>query len=806
MLRNYLTIACRTLVRNKVYTLVNVLGLGIGLAAAMLILLYTKDEVSYDGFHANNPRLFRIAFRDFTPAGVLDYQSGVTGYFQGPTFKAGMPEIESFVRLKQSRNDMKRGTGVISQPVFFADPDFFTVLSFPLVSGDPRTVLRNPGSVVISEELALNQFGTTDALGKTIYFKDGFQGGSRFAPYLVTGVARPTPRNSSIQFDVLLPLVVQPEEMNNPLNWFNTHLNTFVLLHPGADVRAAETRMNLVYAACSKEAVRQATEKWGADEMNQKRVYGLQPFTDMHLSQELPAVNGLVNASNPVYSYLLSGIALFILLIACINFVNLTVARSLKRAKEIGIRKVIGGGRKQLIVQFLGESFLLSLVAFVGAVGLVELVLPTFNELSNKSLALSYLLDTRLVLGYVLLFGATGLLAGSYPAFVLSGYSPVQTLYCRFRLGGKNYLQKTLVVLQFAIASFLIIATLTVHSQFNYLLTKQLGYNDKHTISITRPDLSPGEARLLKEQLLTDPGIQRVAAKNNGRWNTAGRVNGTTEMSFVYEIVDPDYLPLLEIPVVRGRNFSPDLMTDSTQAVLVNEAFVKHAGWKEPLGQVVNLWFNQHKLFTVAGVVKDHHYAALNEKIGPQLFMLKNADNSYGRILVRIRPGTETASLQHIEKTFRKLFPAHPYAYTFLDEDNARSYEPEAQWKQIMLSGALLTIFVSCIGLFSLATYAAERRTKEIGIRKVLGASVPGIVQLLSWDFLKLVCLSFVFAFPAAWYATGQWLQNYPYRVAGGGWIFAVAALLAMLIALCTVSFQSVRVALTNPVRSLRNE
>jgi predicted permease len=803
MLRNYLIIAFRTLVRNKVYTLVNVLGLSIGLAAAMLILLYTKDEVSYDGFHANNARLFRVTYRDITPEGGLDSEGGNTGYIQGPTFKAGVPEIQSFVRFRWNRIDMKRGTEVISQPVFLADPDFFTIFSFPLVSGNPRTALQNPGSVVITEEMARKQFGTTDVLGKTIFCKDSFKEGSGFVPRTVTGIARPTPQNSSIQFDVLLPLVPDPGQLADPANWFNHFLNTFVLLHPDADVRNVEASMNRVYAASAQEGIRMAAEKWG---MREKREYRLQPFTDMHLNQALPAQNGLFNASNPVYSYLLSGIALFILLIACINFVNLTVARSLKRAKEIGIRKVIGGDRKQLIVQFLGESFLLSLVAFVGAVGLVELVLPTFNELSSKSLALSYLLDARLVLGYAVLFLATGLLAGGYPAFVLSGYSPVQTLYSRFRLGGKNYLQKTLVVLQFALASFLIIATLTVHSQFNYLLSKELGYDDKHTVSLEKANLTLGEVRLLKEQLLANPGIQRVAVKNGGAWNTAAKVNGDADLSFAYETIDPDYLPLLQIPVVRGRNLSHLRATDSTQAVLVNETFAKEAGWKEPVGQVVNFWFNQHKLFTVAGVVKDHHFAPLNEKIRPQVFVLKNKDNGYGRVLIRIRPGSETASLRHIEQTFKKLFPTNPYAYTFLDEENAKSYESEAKWKQIMLFGAVLTIFVSCIGLFGLATYAAERRTKEIGIRKVLGASVPGIVRLLSSDFLKLVCLSFVVAFPAAWYATGQWLQNYPYRVPAGTWIFALAALLAILIAFCTVSFQSVRAALTNPVKSLRSE
>lgn len=801
MIRNYLTIAWRTLAHNKAYSIINVVGLSIGLAAAMLIMLYTKDEVSYDRFHANNPNIYRITSKQLTPAGVLESYGGNTGYFPGPLFAAGTPEIRSFVRFQGNQYDIKQGAEVKTQEVFLTDSSFFSVFSFPLLSGNPRTALTEPNSVVISEEMADKQFGTTDALGKIIQFKDSYGDNSQFKPYTVTGVARRSPQNSSIKFDVLMPMVVKPEVMADKNNWFNIFLNTFVLLSPNANVSKIESQMNRIYQADAREAMKTMAEKYG---VKNKTEYLLQPYTEMHLSKELPADNGLVGRSNPMYSYILSGIALFILLIACINFVNLTVARSLTRAKEIGIRKVVGGGRTQLTIQFLGESFLLCFCAFAFALILVLLVLPTFNQLANKALALSYLFDARLVIGYVALFLTTGLLAGFYPALVLSNYNPVQTLYSRFKLSGKNYLQKLLVVLQFAIASFLIIGTLTIYAQFDYLTSKDLGYDDKHVIDVSKSNLKRSEAKLLGEQLLKNPNMTAVAFKNGGRWGTIAKVNGETELQFQYETIDPAYLPVFRIPIVKGRNFSAELPTDSTQSVLVNETFVKKAGWKNPLGQVVDFWYN-NQTYWVVGVVKDHHYASLSEEIGPQLFTMK-PDNGYGRFFVKIRPNAETASLGHLQRTFKALFPTTPYSYKFLDVVNRNQYETEAKWQQIMLFGAILTIFVSCIGLFGLATLSAERRIKEIGVRKVLGASMSSIVQLLSSDFLKLVVISFVFAFPAAWYAIKEWLRNYPYRIDISVWTFVTAAVLAIVIALLTVSFQSIRAALMDPVKSLRSE
>ncbi|GGM74245.1 ABC transporter permease [Dyadobacter beijingensis] len=800
MIRNYFTIAWRTLAHNKTYSFINIVGLSIGLAAAMLIVLYSKDDVSFDRFHTNNPRIYRVANRYMAPNGQQTGVTGISGYLPGPKFAAGVPEIQAYVRLMQEQHDIKTGAGIRSEIVFHTDSAFFSIFSFPLLSGNPATALNNPRSVVISEEMAQKQFGTSDALGKTLTVRTG-EKNTGFEPYTVTGIAKTCPQNSSIRFDILMPLVVKPADMERSMNWFNTFLNTFVLLAPGSNLTQVERKINAVYNADAKEAIREVARKY---DMRDKKEYLLQPFTNIHLNAGLPPDNGLEGRTNPQLAYILSGIAVFILLIACINFINLTVARSLKRAKEIGVRKVVGSGRMQLMAQFLGESFLLCSAAFALGLVLVQAALPTFNHLANKALAISYLFDIKLMMGYLVLFLATGLLAGFYPALVLSGYSPVKTLYNRLQLSGKNYLQTSLVVLQFAIASFLIVGTLTIYAQFDYLTSKDLGYNDKHLVSVDKQNLTREEAFRLRQELGKDPNIIAVAPKNAGRWNTSAKVNGNTEIAFTIEAVDPEFLPAIEVPVRMGRNFSHAFPADSTHSVLVNEAFVKQAGWKNPIGQIVDFWYDNAR-YTVVGVTRDYHYTDLNEKIGPQVFTMKH-DIPYGRFLVKIKPGTETGSLRHIAATYARLFPLNAYTYKFMDDENLKKYESEAKWKQIMLFSTMLTIFISCIGLFGLATLSAERRTKEIGIRKVLGASVNSIVHLLTSDFLKLVCISFIFAFPMAWYAIDKWLQNYPYRIDISALTFIQAGLLAVSVAVVTVSFQSIRAALMNPVESLGNE
>jgi putative ABC transport system permease protein len=798
MFKNYFIIALRNLSRNKVYAFINIAGLSIGLACAMLIVLYVKDEVSYDRFHTNVQNVYRITTQEVEKDGSKGRKDGNTGPLQGPRFARNVPGIKTFLRVQSGYEDIKSGTEVKSQDLLKVDSSFFSVFSFPLLSGDPATCLTEPHSIVITEDAAIKEFGTTDAIGKLLMLKDD----SVFVPYKVTAVAKKCPQNSSIKFEMLVPINMAIEEESNSENWFNFYLNTFVVLEPAANKQDVEAKMQRYYTADSKDALKVLTEKYG--DMGWKSTYQLQSFVDMHLSVDLPPQNGLTDASNPMYSYILSGIALFILLIACINFINLTVARSVKRAKEIGIRKVVGGDRKQLIFQFLGESFLLCFIAFVFAIGLVQLSLPLFNSLANKVLALNYLFDVQLVSAYITLFLITSLLAGFYPAVVLSGYNPVQTLYSRFNLGGKNYLQKTLVVLQFSLASFLIIATFTIYAQFNYLTTEKLGYDDSNLVMINKDNLTRSEVNLLKTELLKNDNIIDIAPKNGGQWGTAAKVNGDSVVQFTYETVNESYLPLLKIPILKGRNFSTDFPSDSSNSVLVNESFVTKAGWKNPIGQIVDFWYDNKK-YTVIGVVKDYHFNSLSQKIGPELFTMKAA-NVYGMAYVKIKPNSETSSLKHIEQTYKKLFPISPYSYTFKNEANIRSYEAEAKWKQIMLFSAILTIFVSCIGLFGLSVLSAEKRTKEIGIRKVLGASVTGVVTILSKDFLKLVAIALIIAIPLAWISASKWLENYPYRITLGWQIFALAAVLVILIALVTVSFQAIRAAMSNPSKSLRTE
>ena len=417
---------------------------------------------------------------------------------------------------------------------------------------------------------------------------------------------------------------------------------------------------------------------------------------------------------------------------------------------------------------------------------------------------MSYLFDVKLVAGYILLFLLTGFMAGFYPALVLSGYNPVQTLYSRFRLGGKNYLQKSLVVLQFALASFLIIATFTVYSQFQFLTTQKLGYDDSNLVGFGISVRDHKSVATFKDEILKNPNITDLTFKNGGDWGTVAKVNTDSTMQFQYETVDEWYIPMLKIALAQGRNFSENFPGDSSHSVLVNEAFVQKAGWKMPIGQSVNFWYSK-QVYTVIGVVKDYHYHSLNEKIGPQLFTM-NPRNRYGMALLKIRAGTETSSLKYIQTKFKQFFPMMPYSYAFKSDENYKSYEAERKWKQIMFFSAVLTIFISCIGLFGLSVLSAERRIKEIGIRKVLGASVNSVVTILSKDFVKLVLLALLIAIPSGWLAINKWLQNYPYRIDISWKIFALAGSLVLFIALVTVSFQALRSATTSPVKSLRSE
>src|SRR6187200_885044 len=796
MFKNYFKTAFRNLARNKIYSFINIAGLCIGLTCALFIMLYVKDEVSFDRFHKNVNHIYRIARK----ANRINV-NGTTGFLQGPRFTQNVPGIKSFVRVQGGVEDIKKGTEVQEQGgVLHVDSNFFSVFTFPLLSGNPATCLTEPHCIVLSEDAAKKYFATTDAVGKVLMIKED----TSFVPYKVTAVAKRCPQNSSLQFDALLPFNVSDADAKDTHNWFNSFLTTFVVLDDKANLQIVEKQMQSFYVADAKETFYEMLKNDGGNPDDiPMGTYFLQPYLNMHLNTELPADNGLTNASNPMYSYLLSGIALFVLLIACINFVNLTVARSVKRAKEIGIRKVMGSDRKQLTFQFLGESFLLCTVAFILAIALVQLLLPLFNELANKALVISYLSDAKLITSYIALYIITGLLAGFYPALVLSGYNPVKTLYSRFQIAGKNYLQKSLAVLQFTLASFLIIATYTIYAQFDFLTKTDLGYDDSNLVILNKNGLKQSDAAVFKNELLKNPNIVGVSVKNSGEWSTGTKNAVSSTVYFAGETVDENYLPLLKIPLIAGRNFSTTFPADAIQSVIVNESFVKAAHWKNPVGETINILGSSNDTYRVIGVVKDYHFASLTKKITPQLF---NMNGSYGTYYIKIKSNTAASSLKWIQKIYQQFYPMNPYAYVFKNDENRKQYADVEKWKQIILFGAILTIFISCIGLFGLSVLSAEKRTKEIGIRKVLGASVPQIVTTLSTDFIKVVAIALIIATPLVYIAANKWLQNYPYRIELSWWLFASAGILVMLIALFTVSFQSVKAAIANPVKSLRTE
>jgi putative ABC transport system permease protein len=801
---NYVKTAWRNLVRNKVYSTINIAGLSIGLACCMLIILYNNDEVSYDRFHNNVNNIYRIVHTDTGPNGEIMGSNGITGMMPGPSFKREIPEITDYVRLSGDIVPVKIGTEIFEQEVLYVDDNFFSVFTFPFRYGNQKDALKEMYSVVLSEQVAKKLFGKTDVIGKTIELPKPQDHDSpaeqKFETFIVTGIVPASPQNSSIKIDMLLSMKSNQRNGVGDTQWLNFYLNTFVVLHPGADISIVEAKMKKVYEANAKEQLREAKEKY-----NNTTVwnYKLQPLLGLHLSKEYPPDNGLKDASKPIYTKILAGIALFMLVIACINFVNLTVARSLKRAKEIGLRKVVGGERKQLIAQFLGESFFLSFFAFALAIVLVMILLPVFNSLSNKALSFSYLMDVKLIAGYILLFIITGLLAGFYPALVLSGFNPVQTLYNRMPLSGKNYLSKGLVVLQFTLTTFLIIATVTIYTQFKFLTRFKLGYNDKNLVVVETGRMNADKLNVFRHELMKDPSVLAVAARQRGRWGTIANTDGN-QMEFTMEVVDSAFLPVLEIPLATGRNFSGRYSSDTTRAVLVNEAFMKKAGWHDLSNRQVDFFYDSIK-YDVVGVVKDYHYASLLEEIKPQLFIM-HPKYGYGQLLIKIKPDHASAALRHIAQVFKAQQPFQPYKYEFKSERNEKQYAAEQKWKQIITYAAILVIFISCIGLFGLATLAAEKKVKEIGIRKVLGASVSNITAMLSNNFLKLVLIAAVIAFPVAWLVMNNWLQNYPYRINISIWMFVVATLVVAVIALLTVSFQAIKAAIANPVKSLRTE
>jgi putative ABC transport system permease protein len=799
MIKNYFKIAFRNLWRNKVFSVIKILGLSMGLAVCMLIFLYTKDEISYDRFHKNGALLYRIIqtmqMGDNPPETI-----GITNGVLGEAFAREIPEITQFVRVNGNPVTIKRSNEVFTENPLLVDDNFFNVFTFKVLQGNKRTALKDRHSIVLSRNMAKKYFGTEDALGETMQIKRA----DDFENYTVTAITENPPQNSTIKADMFLPIKYDLE--NRGSEWFGGSLNTFLLLAPQANVQTVESKMQSIFDKNTREMIAAEEKKQG---ITFKATLGLQPLTDIHLSKKAGPDNGMSDGSKSAYSYILTCIAIFILVIACINFINLAVAQSLKRSKEIGIRKVVGSTRRQLIKQFLTESFFVSLISFVVAIIVTITILPFFNELANKKLSLSYLSDGYLYAGYLLLLLVTSFISGFYPSLVLSAFEPVKVLYSRQKLMGKNYLTKSLIVLQFVLAIFLIIGTIVINSQLHYLLHKNLGYDSRNLVRI---DLPFGRATdklpaLFKNELATQRNIISVAARNGGRSIMGAKANGKN-IVMEYNKIDDQYLSTFKIPIIAGRNFSPDYPSDSMHSVIVNETFVKEAGWKlsNAVGQAINFMDDKNRQATIIGVIKDYHFTSLKEKITSELFSMDSTTTFYGQVWVKIARDNVPKTLSLLESTYKKLVPLFPYSYQFMDDVNARNYETEAKWKQIISITSGLFVLISCMGLLGLVIISIEQRTKEIGIRKVLGAAVSKIVVLISKEFIILISLAFVIAVPIAYYFAHKWLQDFAYRITIGWWMFVLAGGLIVVIALLTMSFKAIKAAIANPVKSLRTE
>jgi putative ABC transport system permease protein len=811
MFKNYIKTAIRSLARQKGLAFINVSGLSIGLACFILFLLYAVNEFSFDRFHKNSSRIFRV-YGWYQPMnGEKANGSTYLPMPLGPALKQDLPEVETYVRFRESWGEsfIKADGRISRQGVVYADPQIFDVFSFGLRSGDPKTALKDPHSIVLTESTAAELFGKTNAVGKTVEIKIN----EAFEPFTVSAVAKDVPVNSSIQFKILssFDYFENTEEGKwGKDNWHRSAFLTFVKLRSGSHLFADGQKLQEFYRRHNPEEEAELRKKGMWKGKGSPATYGLQPLLSLHTTTGI--WGGSVEPVDPKTIWLLLGIAGVVLLIACINFTTLAIGRSAGRAKEVGIRKVIGSRKKDLLLQFLTEAFLLTFISTVFGLLLVQLLLPYFNQLSGREVSFSFGYYPELpwlILGLMIV---VGLLAGSYPSFVLSRFRPIEVLKSKLKLGGSNFFTKSLVTVQFVLSVGLIIATLIILQQLKFMRTKDPGFNRENVVVVDAEGTDSKKIYpLFKEEAMKNPVIRGIAGSELG----LGEGTGWSRSGFEYEgkhkdvfeyFVDPDFVKVLDIPVLAGRNFDPAIASDTVNSVIVNEALVNDFGWTVANAVGRQIQGYSEKMTPVAiGVVKDFHYRPFSEKVLPQLFHQYASYRPY-KFFVRIQSGDPSHTLALLQKAWKKFVPDLPFKYSFLDENIDHFYKAEIRWSRIIGWAGGISIFLACLGLLGLAALAAINRTKEIGIRKVLGASVSNIMTLLSKDFLKLVLIAFVIASPLTWYFMNKWLQDFAYRIRIGWTVFLIAGISAVLIAFMTVSFQAVKAAITNPVKSLRTE
>ncbi|MEP6610477.1 MAG: ABC transporter permease [Mucilaginibacter sp.] len=801
MIRNYLKTAYRSLLKNKGFTLLNVLGLSVGLATCLLIVFYVVDELSYDRYNTKSDRIYRI-----TLDAKLNGNAGVYATSEAPllvAIKDNLPGIENSVKLVDASGlfispqkfRVKKGNENIQEKnVIYTETSLFSVFTLPMIDGSPSTALNEPHSAVITESTARKYFNAVNVVGKTLTFNDT-------SIYKITGVIKDVPSQSHFNYDFFLSFNTLPE--SKVQGWGYSGLHNYLLLKPGTDVKKLEKQITDIEL---KHAFSQAT--WGKDG-NYFHTY-LKPLRDIHLKDD--AQYSLAQNGRMQYVYIFSVVAIFILLIACVNFMNLSTARSSNRAREVGVRKVLGSARKYLVAQFLTESILVTLVSTIIAVVLAMLFLPLFNQLADKHLAITPQSMSWLMPSLIVVVLVIGFLAGSYPAFFLSAFQPIDVLKGKISAGFKGgFLRSFLVVFQFSISIFLIVATLVIYNQLNYIHNKSLGFDRSQVLVIKNTNLLGNQAKVLKQELKQLPGIVNTTLTGftptgDDRTKTglfpSKKIDIKQDMLTEFWPVDEDYISTMDIKMVAGRNFSKEMATD-TAAVIVNEAFIKKYGFKDPINKNVYRFSYGLQEYHVVGIMKDFHFESLKDAIGP-LVLSYTPDN--GAISARIHTSDLTGLMAQIESKWKSVSPNQRFTYSFMDEQFDATYRSEQRIGTLFVSFTSLAITIACLGLFGLAAYAAEQRNKEIGVRKVLGATVSNIVGMLSMDFIKLVLISILIATPVAWYVMSKWLQDFAYRTNISWYLFAIAGGGAILIAFVTISFQSIKAALNNPVDSLRSE
>ncbi|HEY9046382.1 MAG TPA: ABC transporter permease [Ohtaekwangia sp.] len=798
MIKNLFTIAWRNIRKDKTYSAINILGLTIGITCSMFLLMYILDELSFDRYHTNAPNIYRVVSNIKEPDNAFTW--AVAQEPLAVELRENYPEVINAVRFPgygRKRLFKNNDKEFYEDKVYMADSTVFDMFSYTFIAGDPNTALDEPFSIVLTRKLATKYFGTENPVGQTLQNQDN-------ETFKVTGVMEDVPLNSHFIFDALISSSTRDENTS----WGNFGVFTYIQLPAGYDINKMYASLNKIL----KEKVDPIFTQYGISIK-----YELQPITDIHLHSKIQ--DEAEGGGDMSYIYIFGAVAVLMLIIASINYMNLATARSANRAKEVGIRKVMGSMRTQLIAQFITESVVITLIALAVSLVLIYALLPVFNELTNKQLPFGYILQAPVLLSLVAVALVVGIFGGSYPALYLSGFNPVSVLKGKLAAkGGNAIFRKALVIVQFAISIFMLISTWIVFDQLQYMRNKDLGFAKERVVRILlTSDEQADHVGAIEERMLQTKGVASVASSNSSPGFGIGKLliqvedneGKLSERGIDLFEVDYDFVKTLGMTVLQGRDFSRDVASDTLYAVLVNEAMVKRMSWENPIGKKFVFKGNgpdgTDLVKQVVGVIKDYHQNSLYDAIEPLMIHMDMA-NSF--LFIKTEEGDVRESLAAIEKTWKELYPNYPFDYQFLDQDFNSQYKSDEKRSQIFTAFSGLTIVIACLGLLGLAAFTTQQRYKEIGVRKVIGASINSLVVLVSKEFFLLVGIGTVIAFPFAWYITGNWLQHFAYRIElQGEWItFLLSALAAFVITLITVGYHVLRAASTNPVRALRDE